>query len=301
MGMDGPYILHMITPQRTVSPFDVTVAADAGYQLVEPYTGVMLDDIANLTQGAILSRPARLARRTALFIGGHDAALAFDMLEAARKAMAPHAAISAMADPSGAFTEAAALVTVVERHLKDRFDTTLAGRIVQIYGATGAVGGIVGVLAAEAGAQTTLVSHRGIAGVSGKAMDFRRRFGVDLLAADGPDDRIKNALLNDAEVVLNCAPAGVRVLTAANLAHARRLMVAADLNAAPPAGIEGVTPGDDGTPLAGTPALGIGAEVISQLRLKVLRALLETLRTTEEPVFLDFRDARRIARETVMG
>ena len=33
-------ILHMISPQGNVSPFDVNMACDAGYDLVIPYTNV---------------------------------------------------------------------------------------------------------------------------------------------------------------------------------------------------------------------------------------------------------------------
>ncbi|HYD30586.1 MAG TPA: methylene-tetrahydromethanopterin dehydrogenase N-terminal domain-containing protein [Azospirillaceae bacterium] len=297
--MEGPYILHMITSHRTVSPFDVTVAADAGYQLVEPYTGVTLEDVPALTQAAILSRPTELVRRTALFIGGPDAALALDMLEAARKAMGRQPVISAMVDPSGAFTEAAALVALVEHHLARVFDTDLNGRIVQIFGADGVTGGVAGVLAAEAGARVTLVSQRGIAAVSGKATGFRRRFGVELLAADAPDDRIKNALLNDGEVVMNCSSATMPVLSTANLAHAKRLMVAIDLNPAPAGGVEGIRSNDNGCPLAGTPGIAIGAEVANALRLTVLRTLLGMLRSAVEPVFLDFHDALRIARDAL--
>ena len=35
-------ILHMISPQENVSPFDVNMACDAGYDIVMPYTSVNL-------------------------------------------------------------------------------------------------------------------------------------------------------------------------------------------------------------------------------------------------------------------
>ena len=35
--MERPYILHMFTPGPQVSPFDVNMAADAGYQVLVPY------------------------------------------------------------------------------------------------------------------------------------------------------------------------------------------------------------------------------------------------------------------------
>ena len=49
-------ILHMISPQENVSPFDVNMACDAGYDLVIPYTNVNLTDVKGLVQDAIFSR-----------------------------------------------------------------------------------------------------------------------------------------------------------------------------------------------------------------------------------------------------
>ncbi|PZP57364.1 MAG: methylenetetrahydromethanopterin dehydrogenase, partial [Azospira oryzae] len=51
--MERPYILHIFTPTRHVSPFDVNMALDAGYNAVASYTDVMLDQVASLTQDAI--------------------------------------------------------------------------------------------------------------------------------------------------------------------------------------------------------------------------------------------------------
>ena len=51
--MERPYILHMFTPGRQMSPFDVNMAADAGYQILTPYCHVTLEGIAGLTQDAI--------------------------------------------------------------------------------------------------------------------------------------------------------------------------------------------------------------------------------------------------------
>ena len=49
-------ILHMLSPQQNISPFDVNMACDAGYDLIIPYTNVNLSDIKSLVQDAIFSR-----------------------------------------------------------------------------------------------------------------------------------------------------------------------------------------------------------------------------------------------------
>jgi methylene-tetrahydromethanopterin dehydrogenase len=71
--MDRPYILHMFTPGKQMSPFDINMAADAGYQLVVPYADVGIDAITALTQDTIFSRGPRGVARTGIFIGGRDA------------------------------------------------------------------------------------------------------------------------------------------------------------------------------------------------------------------------------------
>ena len=93
----------------------------------------------------------------------------------------PHFEISVMADPSGAFTTAAGMVAVAEKHLKARA-TTLEGRKVAVFGATGPVGKIAGLIAARAGAKVTLVGYDGLQRVTAAAEAFGERFGVALQA-----------------------------------------------------------------------------------------------------------------------
>ncbi|HEX4508978.1 MAG TPA: methylene-tetrahydromethanopterin dehydrogenase N-terminal domain-containing protein, partial [Burkholderiaceae bacterium] len=78
--MERPFILHLFTPGAQASPFDVNMAADAGFQVITPYCQVALEGIAALTQDAIFSRGPKGVARTGIFIGGRDATLAADML-----------------------------------------------------------------------------------------------------------------------------------------------------------------------------------------------------------------------------
>lgn len=298
--MGAPYVLHMITPLANVSPFDVNMAVDAGIDTVVPYTGIETAQVEALTQDAMFSRDPKNAVRTGLFIGGRDAAMALDMLDVARKAMFPPFQISVFADPSGAFTTAAAMVAVVERALRRSGVDGLTGLDVQVYGATGVVGGIAGLIAAQAGGNVTLVSHRGVSAVQGKAEEFGRRYGVRMSCADTSTGG-KAALMDRVEVVLACGKAGVTVLTADDLRTAKRLRVAADINAVPPAGVEGIGVQDDGTPLPGhSSAVGIGALAIGNVKFKVQHHLLERMQTGGTAVAFDFQDAMDAAR-TIAG
>src|SRR3546814_17327841 len=104
--VEEPYILHMLSPLRHVSPFDVNMALDAGFTSVIPYVGVELGDVTGLVQDAIFSRGPRGAKRTGVFIGGRNAVLALDMLGAARKALVPPFAITVFDDSARSFTHA---------------------------------------------------------------------------------------------------------------------------------------------------------------------------------------------------
>jgi methylene-tetrahydromethanopterin dehydrogenase len=295
--MDRPRILHFLTPLANVSPFDVNMAADAGF-VIATYTNIALKDVTALTQDAMFSRAPADAPKTCLFIGGRDALLALDMLDAGKGAMFPPFQISVFADPSGAFTTAAAMVACAERRLKS-MGSSLNGATVAVFGAKGIVGGISGVIAADAGAKVTLVAHDKSGVVEAKAADFAKRFGHPLTAADGSTEVGRRAVLERCEVVLACGRAGVQVLSAAELRHARALKVAADVNAVPPLGLEGVDVKADGAPIENTGAAGIGALAIGNVKFKLQHLMLQRIYEAKKALRFDFRDAYRMALELV--
>ncbi|MHC4815881.1 MAG: NAD(P)-dependent methylenetetrahydromethanopterin dehydrogenase [Planctomycetota bacterium] len=295
--MDRPHILHILSPLKHVSPFDVNMALDAGFTSVVPYTHVELGDVQGLVRDAIFSRGAKGVRRTGVFIGGHNAGLALDMLEAARNAMFPPFQLSLFADPSGAFTTAAAMVAKVEKTLKETTKAGLSGRSVAIFGATGVVGYAAGIIAGGEGAQVTLVGYDGAARVKQASEDAKARFDVDLAYGDGSSDALKGGIARDAEVILCAGRAGVEVLSSDHLSGADRLLVAADINAVPPPGIQGVEVQADGAPLAGTPGVGIGAMAVGGVKYQVESGLFRRMIGSDRPLALDFRDAFQAARD----
>lgn len=297
--MEAPFILHMLSPLRHVSPFDVNMALDAGFNVAVPYTGVELADVTGLVQDAIFSRGPKGAKRTAMFIGGRNAALALDMLEAARKSMVPPFAVSVFADPAGSFTTAAAMVACVEKILKEKFSLSLSGRKVAVFGATGVVGFSASVIAAREGAHVLLVGYDGAQRVKQLAETAAARFQVKLDYADGSSDALKATVLKDIEIVLSAGRAGVQVLSLAQLRQATSLKLAADVNAVPPAGIEGLSAQDNGAALTGTSGVGIGALAIGGIKYKVEATLFRKMIEAEKPLYLDFRDAFQRAREII--
>ena len=293
---DATPILHMLSPQKHISPFDVNMAADAGYKVIVPYINVTLEDVTALTQDAIFSRPPNDGVRTGLFIGGKDALLSLDMMEAAKKALVPPFGLSTFADPAGSFTTAAAMVACVERVLRLKFGRTWKDTRVAVFGATGVVGFAASIIAAMEGAKVKLVAHRGVERVVKSAAISKERFGVDLEPAPGETEEQKIAIISDAQVIFVAAAAGVRVITAENKQQAKDLLVIADVNAVPPPGVEGMELFMDGAPLPGCDALGVGPLAIGDVKYKTEAGLFKRMITSPEPVHFDFRDAFQLAR-----
>lgn len=290
-------ILHMVTPLKHMSPFDVNMAIDAGYDAVVPYTEVTVEEIRGLVQDAIFSRAPQDGPRTALFIAGKNAVTALDMLDQAREAMMPPFAISAFADPAGSFTTAAAMVACVLRKLKEKTGAGLSGRRVAVFGGTGVVSFSSAVLAAGEGAEVRLVGYDGDARVKRLAEDIKTRFGVTVEGVNGSSEDKRRDIASTAEVILCAGPAGVQVIDEFVLEAATGLLVAADVNAVPPPGIAGIGMHDDGAPLAGTQGIGIGPLAIGNVKYQTEAGLFRRMIASQEPLMLDFRDAYTLARE----
>ena len=297
--MEKPYILHMFTPTHNVSPFDVNMAYDAGFHAVVPYGNVTLDQICPLTQDVIFSRGPKGVKRTGIFIGGREIGLAADMLDAAKRAMVPPFEVSVFADPSGAFTTAAGMMACVEKQLKKIHQTDLSGKHVVVLGGTGPVGAAAAVLASQAGARVRIASHSSATRARITSEVVNARYGASTEPGDASVVDAKLDMLKHAEVILGAAKAGIQVVSSQELVHAKNLLVAADVNAVPPAGIEGVGMMDDGKPFsAGSgKAIAIGALAIGNIKYQVQRGLLEAMIAAEKPLYIDFRDAFAAARK----
>ncbi len=296
---DATPILHMLSPQKHMSPFDVNMASDAGFKTIVPYINVTVEEVTGLVQDAIFSRPPQDGVRTGMFIGGKDAILALDMMEAARKAMVPPFQVSVFADPAGSFTTAAAMVACVERVLKTKFNRSLKGTRIAVFGATGVVGFASSIIAALEGAQVQLVAHRGVERVIKNAAISKERFGVDLEAVNGETEEQKRDIIANAEVIFAAGAAGVRIVSAEHKALAKHLLVAADVNAVPPPGVDGMDLFMDGAPLPGCAALGVGPLAIGDIKYKTESGLFKRMIASKEPLHLDFCDAFQLARGLV--
>ena len=290
-------ILYMLSPQKFMSPFDCNMAVDSGYRVVLPYDNVGLGDVGALVQDAIFSRPPKAM--TGLFIGGKDITLALDMMKAARRAMVPPFEVSVFADPGGSFTTAAAMVACVERVLRRSYGRGWQGLRVSVFGAMGVVGFSSAVIAANEGAEVRIVAHDAIEPLEASAGFAAERFNVALHPVAGQTDALKSKLLKTSDVIFTAGPAGVNIISRMQLAKAPGLLVAADVNAVKPYGIEGLDLFMDGVPLPGCSTLGVGALAIGDIKYKTQAGLFRRMLTASQPLDLDFRDAFELARQIV--
>jgi methylene-tetrahydromethanopterin dehydrogenase len=290
-------ILHMISPTKHISPFDANMALDAGYDAVVTYSNVAIEEVTGLVQDCIFSRPPKTGVRSGMFFGGKNATLALDMVSKARSALVPPFAMSFFADPAGSFTTAAAMVACVEKILKQKHQRPMEGLKLAIFGATGVVGYAAAVIAALERSRVTIVGYDGIKRVSDSADEIKTRFNVEVLPADGSDDGKKTAILNANEAVLCAGRAGAQILSKAQLDGAKELLIAADVNAVPPAGVEGLSVQANGDVLTPNGCLGLGPLAIGNIKYKTEFGLFQRMIAATKPVQLDFRHAFALARE----
>jgi methylene-tetrahydromethanopterin dehydrogenase len=300
--MEKPFILHMLTTAKNLSPFDVNMALDAGWVSAIPYTNVEPSEIQGLVQDAIFSRSLKSLKKTGIFIGGRDTKQAMDMLKAAQHAMVPPFQVSAFADPSGAFTTAAGMVAAVEKELADKFNTTLEGKNILALGGTGPVGQAAAVIAAQAGANVRIIGRQ-LEKAQNIADLCNEEFGDGKITITAGADADKAEYIKTVDVVFATGAAGIELLSAALIASAPQLKVAADVNAVPPAGIAGVSAFDNGTPIAGSTsgAVGIGALAIGNVKYQTQNRLLKNMLESDTPVYLHFEHAFAVAREYIQS
>jgi NAD(P)-dependent dehydrogenase (short-subunit alcohol dehydrogenase family) len=209
------------------------------------------------------------------------------LLAAARKAFFGPLRVSVMLDSNGSNTTAVAAVAKLQQAAG-----SLEGRRVVVCGGSGPVGMRAAGLLARAGAEVAVTSRRPQNGALEEGI--RQRFGGTVREVVMPDSSHASAVLEGAELLLNAGLAGVRLVPRDAWARRPGLRAAADLNAVPPAGIEGIEPNDDGVEREGT--LAFGALGVGKLKMKIHRACIARLFEQNDSV-LDAETIAEVARE----
>ena len=265
------------------SVFDRVVAHDGGADDVMSYGGVTPETVRDLVHGCIFTRGPKDLRHTAIFIGGTDMAAGERLFAAARTAFFGPMRVSVMLDSNGSNTTAvAAVARVVQAAGGD-----VKGARAVVTAGTGPVGMRAAGLLAKAGAEVTITSRRA---VDAAFLDgLQQRFGGSLRAVTMGDAAQAAAVLDGAELLISAGPAGVCMVPRAAWAGRAGFRVAADLNAVPPQGIEGIEAQDNGVEREG--AIVFGALGVGGLKMKIHKACIARLFERNDAVL----DAESIA------
>jgi hypothetical protein len=264
------------------SVFDRVVAYDGGADEVLSYGGVTEAAIRDLVHGAIFTRGPKDLHNTAIFIGGTDMAAGERMLDAVRKTFFGPLKVSVMLDANGSNTTAAAAVAKLQQAAGD-----ISGRRAVVTAGTGPVGVRAAGLLARAGADVVITSRR----QPDPALieKIQKRFGGTLSGVAMSDGSQAAQVLSGAELLLNAGPAGICLVPKTAWAGRAGLRAAADVNAVPPLGVEGIEVMDNGAERDGVKvfgALGVGG-----LKMKIHKACIARLFETNDLVL----DAEAIA------
>ncbi|KAA5546918.1 bifunctional NADP-dependent methylenetetrahydromethanopterin dehydrogenase/methylenetetrahydrofolate dehydrogenase [Roseiconus nitratireducens] len=264
------------------SSFDAVVAIDAGVEHLIPFAGVQATAIESLVHGAMFTRGGDDLRNTAIFIGGSDVSSAEALLRRVTETFFGPVRVSVMLDANGCNTTAAAAVVAAARHV------TLAGASAVVLGGTGPVGQRVARLLATDGASVTVTSRsqsRAQTVCDQIAQQLSESDSGPLRAAETAAPGSLRKVLSDAQIVIACGAAGVQLASSDDLRSATDLAVAVDLNAVPPAGLDGVSVTDKAAKIQEHSAsVGYGAVGVGGLKMKTHRAAIQSLFESNDKV-----------------
>lgn len=281
-------ILVQLDTDPLPSVFDRVAAVDAGVDHLFSYGGVTPENVVPLVHGCIFTRGPKDLHRTAIFVGGSDVAAGEAVLSAVRKALLPKygMSVSVMLDSNGANTTAAAAVRAAGRHIDLNSAQTL------VLGGTGPVGQRVARLLAMQGGHVRIGSRTR---ERAEAVTFALRNAVpgakcDAVPVASSSDAPK--ALDGRTMVIAAGAAGAVLLPRKYRDGIKSLRVLIDLNAVPPAGIEGVEVGDKGKERDGL--VCYGAVGVGDTKMKTHKAAVRQLFEASNQ-FLDVDEVYEIA------
>lgn len=279
--MTHPRILIQFDSDSHASVFDSVVAVDSGVDHLLQYANIEPTNVRPLVHGAMFTRGPKELQNTAVFIGGSNAALGDSIGEEVKQTFFGPVRVSVMVDGNGANTTAAAAVLCAARHVD------LCATKAIVLGGTGPVGMRVARLLLRQGSQVILTS-RDAARAEAACESLRKRLGSHAdgrLTAVGltDSDELQKAL-TQSTVIFSCGAAGATLINAEQLSVASQAKVAIDLNAVPPAGIEGIGVMDKAVQRGNR--FDYGAIGVGGLKMKIHRESIQSLFTRND-LYLD--------------
>jgi hypothetical protein len=274
--MSKPKILIQLDADAQASVFDAIVAFDSGADQLLRHGSVTPEGVRELVHGAMFTRGPKHLHNTAIFIGGSDVAAGEALLEAVVACFFGPMRVSVMMDASGANTTAAAAVLAAARHVD------LSGAKATVLAGTGPVGRRAARLLAREGAIVNVGSRSGQRAAQACEAISAQVEGARLTACETSTPEQTFAAVEGAEVIIAAGAAGIELLSEQDRMRSKSLKVAIDLNAVPPAGLDGVEMTEaavdrDGVICYG--AIGVGGD-----KMKIHKAAIRRLFESNDQV-----------------
>jgi hypothetical protein len=262
-------ILVYLSNEKQPSLFDLIVAYDSDVDVVLPFGNATVEDVTNMVHGCIFTRRPKKLVNTAILFGGNDSDLADKMMKKAKKTFFGDFKVSVMADPDGNTTTSAATVAKIKDVLGD-----LKGMKAVVLAGTGAVGERVSVLLHREGASVVLTSRKQekAEAVCTKIKEKYDRVVTPLQVST--DEECMKAV-EGAQIVIGTGKAGIQLMKKDIWMKTPSIKVLADVNAYPPAGIEGIEVADDAKEVEGK--VLFGAVAIGDLKTKGMRDVIRKM------------------------
>ncbi len=280
-------LLVQLDSDKLPSLFGRIVAYDADIDVVLSYGGVPLEDIRDLVYGAIFTRGGENLKNTAIFIGGSDVPTGEKMLKATQGTFFGPVRVSVMLDSNGCSTTSAALVTKILSL------TEVGGKRALVLAGTGPVGMRVAALLAQEGAQVGITSRK-MERARSLCERLKEAFGAEVIPYETSSEDDLRQALEGVHVLVDTGAAGVQLVKRELWAANPTIEVMADVNAVPPAGIEGLEVRDDGTEREGKKCLGPLA--IGSLKMRTHKECLRRLFARND-LILDIKEVYEVSKE----
>ena len=269
--------------------FDRVVAIDAGVDELFSYGGIAPETVEPLVHGAIFTRGPADLKQTAIFIGGSQVEAGERLLKKVQSIFFGPMRVSVLMDSNGCNTTAAAAVLAAKKHMD------LNGRIALVLAGTGPVGQRAALLLAQEGADVRLASRSldRAAATAAAIRSIASGANISPVSTDNLEDTCRGV-----EVIVAAGAAGVQLLSSASRQAIAGLKVAIDLNAVPPAGLEGIEVMDNGAERNG--AVCYGAIGVGGTKMKIHKACVAKLFESNDQV-LDTEAIYRIGTAIASG
>ena len=257
--------------------FDAITAIDAGADTILRHGNVSVDNVVPLVHGAMFTRGANHLSSTGIFLGGKDISKVEDVASRISETFFDSIRVSVFLDPAGANTTAVAAVIAAKRHISFATSEGMKNCQALVLGGTGPVGQRVSRLLASEGVHVHLVS-RSLKRASTCCQIIQKKIPNAHLEAIS--EKTIGAVIGSADLIISAGKSGIKMLTATQLSQAISNRVCIDLNAVPPAGIDGVHTTDDAR-RDGTKYI-YGAFGVGVTKMKIHRAAIQQIFQTND-------------------